>query len=56
VEVSNRFVILENFDEGLDINSARESIKENIKTSAKENVRYHKLSLINHGLMMSVYN
>jgi hypothetical protein len=36
VEISNRFVALENLDESLDINSAWESVRENIKTSAKK--------------------
>jgi hypothetical protein len=43
VEVSNKFAGLENLDESLDINNACESIRENIKTSAKENVEYRKL-------------
>jgi hypothetical protein len=37
MEMSNRFAALENLDENLDINSAWESIRDNIKTSAKEN-------------------
>jgi hypothetical protein len=36
VEISNRFVALENLDESFDINNAWESIRENIKTSAKD--------------------
>jgi hypothetical protein len=43
MEISNRFAALENLDETLDISSAWESIRENIKTSAKENLGYHKL-------------
>jgi hypothetical protein len=35
VEILNRFAALDNLDESFDINSAWESIKENIKTSAK---------------------
>jgi len=38
VEISNRFAALENLDESLDINSAWESIGDNIKISVKENV------------------
>jgi hypothetical protein len=38
VEISNTFAVLENLDERLDINSAWESIKNTIKTSAKENL------------------
>jgi hypothetical protein len=43
VEISNRSADLENFDDTLDIISAWESIRENIKTSAKENLGYHRL-------------
>jgi hypothetical protein len=43
VDISNRCVALENLDEGMDINSAWENIKDKIKTSAKENLEYHKL-------------
>jgi hypothetical protein len=43
VEISNRFAALEILDESFDINNAWESIRDNIKTSAKENLGYHKL-------------
>jgi hypothetical protein len=43
VDISNRFEALENLDESFDINNAWESIRENIRTSAKVNLRYHKL-------------
>jgi hypothetical protein len=43
VEISNRFETLESLDEGCDINNAWESIRENIKTSAEENLVYQKL-------------
>jgi hypothetical protein len=43
VEISNRFADLESLDESLDINNAWENIRENIKTSAKENLGYQKL-------------
>jgi hypothetical protein len=43
VKISSRFVALENLDESRDINSAWKSITDNIKNSAKENLRYHKL-------------
>jgi hypothetical protein len=43
VEISNRFVALESLDESFDINNAWESIRENIKTSDKENLGYQKL-------------
>ena len=37
-EITNRFAGLENLNDGEDINRAWENIKENIKTSAKENL------------------
>jgi hypothetical protein len=40
VEVSNRFAALEALDTEVEINSAREKIRENIKISAKESLRY----------------
>jgi hypothetical protein len=43
VKISSRFAALENLDETMDINIAWESLRENMKTSAKENVRYHRL-------------
>jgi hypothetical protein len=43
VEISNRFAALQNLDESLDINSAWQSIRENVKTSAKENLEQHRL-------------
>jgi hypothetical protein len=43
VEISNRFAALESLDESFDINNVSESIRENIKTSAKENLGYQKL-------------
>jgi hypothetical protein len=45
VEISNRFAALESVDESFDINNAWESIRENIKTSAKDNLGYHRLKL-----------
>jgi hypothetical protein len=42
-EISNRFAALESLDESFDINNAWESIRENINTSAKENLGYQKL-------------
>jgi hypothetical protein len=41
--MSNRFAALESLDESFDINNAWESIRKNIKTSAKENLGYQKL-------------
>jgi len=43
VEFSNRSVALQNLEQSLDIDSAWESIRENIKTSAKENLWCHRL-------------
>jgi hypothetical protein len=40
VEISNRFAALESLDESFDINNAWENIRENIKTSAKDNLGY----------------
>jgi hypothetical protein len=42
-EISNRFATLESLDESFDSNNAWESIKENIKISAKDNLGYHRL-------------
>jgi hypothetical protein len=43
VEISNRFIALENLDGSFDINNAWENIRENIKTSAKDNLGYQRL-------------
>jgi hypothetical protein len=43
VEISNRFAALESLDESFDINNACKIIRENMKTSAKENLGYQKL-------------
>jgi hypothetical protein len=43
VEVSNRFAALEDFDAEVEINSAWETIRENIKISAKESLGYFEL-------------
>jgi hypothetical protein len=40
VEVSNRFAALEDLDAEVEINSAWETIRENIKISAKESLGY----------------
>jgi hypothetical protein len=39
VEFSNRFAVLEYLDAEVEINSAWETIRENMKTSAKESLR-----------------
>jgi hypothetical protein len=41
VEVSNRFAALENSDTEADINRIWETIRENIKISAKQSLGYH---------------
>jgi hypothetical protein len=43
VEISNRFVALENFDSEVDTNTAWRTIKQNIKRSAKESLGYYEL-------------
>jgi hypothetical protein len=43
VEIPNRLAALESLDESFDMNSAWESIRENVKTSAKDNLGYWKL-------------
>jgi hypothetical protein len=40
VEISNRFAAFKSLDKSFDINYAWESIRENIKTSAKDNLGY----------------
>jgi hypothetical protein len=42
--IKNKFAVLDNLDDNGDINRAWETIRENIRISAKE-------SFINHGLM-----
>jgi hypothetical protein len=43
VEISNLFAVLESLDDSFDIDNAWESIRENIKTSAKDHLGYHRL-------------
>jgi hypothetical protein len=43
IEVSNRFAALEDLDAEVEINSAWETIRENIKMSAKESLGYFEL-------------
>jgi hypothetical protein len=43
VEILNRSSALENLDPEVDINRALETIRENIKVSAKESLGYHEL-------------
>jgi hypothetical protein len=43
VEISNKFAVLENVDPELDITRAWETIRDNIKNSAKESLGYYEL-------------
>jgi hypothetical protein len=43
VEMSSTFADSESLDESFDVSNAWESIRENIKTSAKDNLGYHRL-------------
>jgi 50S ribosomal subunit-associated GTPase HflX len=43
IEVSNKFAALEDLDTEVEINSAWETIRENINISAKENLGYFEL-------------
>jgi hypothetical protein len=44
IKISNRFVALENLDEGdLDINRAWENVTENLKASTTESLGYYEL-------------
>jgi len=43
IDISKRFAALENLSDSEDVNSARENIKENIETSAKESLGLHEL-------------
>jgi hypothetical protein len=43
VEISNRFTPLENLNSKVDLNRAWETIRENIKISAKESLGYYEL-------------
>jgi hypothetical protein len=43
VDVSNRFIALEYLNAEVEINSAWENIRENIKTSAKQRLGYYDL-------------
>jgi hypothetical protein len=43
VEISNRLAALESLDESFDVNNSWETIRENIKTLAKDSPGYHRL-------------
>jgi hypothetical protein len=46
VEISNRFAALESLGDSFDISNAWGNIRENIKTSTKDNLGYQKLKQI----------
>jgi hypothetical protein len=48
-EISNRFAGLENLDTQMDINRAGETVRDNIKISAKESLHYYELKSLRHG-------
>jgi hypothetical protein len=56
VEISNRFTALENLDTEVDIKRAWETIRENIKISAKASLCYYERRNISHGLMKDAQN
>jgi hypothetical protein len=43
VDISNRFMVLENLDTEVDANKSWGTIRENIKISAKESLHYYEL-------------
>jgi len=43
IKISNRFAVLENLNDSMDINKAWEDIKENIKISAKVSLGLYEL-------------
>jgi hypothetical protein len=56
VKISTRFATFEDLDMEVDINSAWETIRENIKILAKESQGYFELKYISHGLMKDAQN
>jgi hypothetical protein len=55
VEISNRFAALEDLDPKVEINSAWETIRENIKISAKESLGYFELKHIREELRQRMF-
>jgi hypothetical protein len=43
IKITNRSAALENFDDNVDMNTAWENIRENVKTSAKESLGHYEL-------------
>jgi hypothetical protein len=56
VETLSRFAALKNLDDEADANSAWETIRENIKISAKESVVIMNLRSISHGSKKGAQN
>jgi hemin uptake protein HemP len=57
VEISNRFTDFQTLDTEVDINKARETIRKNVKISAKESLLgYLNQIRINHGSMKHAQN
>ena len=54
IEVTNRFIALENLFDDEYINRYWYNIKENVKISTNKNLDLHELSNINNGLMKNV--
>jgi hypothetical protein len=54
VTIKNKFAALENLDDDGDSNKTWDTIRENIKISAKESIGLVNRYLINHGLMRNV--
>jgi hypothetical protein len=48
IEISNRFATLENLDAEVVINRVLETIRDNLKISAKENIGYYEYKNISH--------
>jgi hypothetical protein len=56
VEATNRFAALEDFDTEVEINSVWETIRKNIKISAKESLVYFEFRSISHGSTKDAQN
>jgi hypothetical protein len=56
IQISNRFAALENTDTEVDINRDWETIRENIKISAKESLGYYELKKHKPWLMKDAQN
>jgi uncharacterized FlaG/YvyC family protein len=54
VTIKNTFAALENLADNGDINRAWETIRDNIRISAKDSIRLLNVSLTDHGLMRNV--